>query len=758
MGNVSSTIRVVDRASSVLNKIYNSISKVDKAFAELGNTKTVTDSFSKAAININSSLDSVDKKINAVKRTMTTMPSGVKPGLDGVEKEVKDIGEAAKKSANHTNLLISKLRRLASTYLGVMGAQALIGASDTLTSANNKLVTYGTQNFGLDIASAESFSADTMDKIYNSAKASYSSYSGMINNVAKSLTVAGDAFGDSQEQQVNNAIKFQEIMAKNYALGGASAAEQASSMYQLVQALGSGTLAGDELRSVREGAPLAAKAIEKFAQQVHGTTKSLKEMGSEGLITSDMVVAAILNMQGETEKAFEYIQDHMTFGMIWENFKTDALYAFKPALKTLEQLANSDGFKRILNVVTNAISVIGDALSVIFGAIGSVLDWMDKNWDIVEPILNALFAILIAIASVAVVRLIQKIGLAITKFLALNATQVATIGIISVLIWYFSQFGLTCDTLGQALFALGVAGLVAGLMVGNIWFIVGAVILMVLGIFLMFTEQFMAGVYAMAAVLYNVVGAAWELILGFLEIVWNAYAAFANFLGNLFNDPIAAVVGLFIDMADVVLGVLETIASGIDFIFGSNLSGTISGWRSSMKGWYDTTFTPEVFVEDFDKSQFQMDRWSYSDAISQGAEVGAGIRDSIDGALSNLTSGLDGLFNGNTVDLGVDTGNLAGVDLSGFDLLGDAADSAGKTAKNTGDMAKSMELTEEDLKYLRQIAEMEAINKFTTAEIKVEMTNNNTMNNMGDLDGIVTHLSTVLKEELNVVARGVHYA
>ena len=76
--------------------------------------------------------------------------------------------------------------------------------------------------------------------------------------------------------------------------------------------------------------------------------------------------------------------------------------------------------------------------------------------------------------------------------------------------------------------------------------------------------------------------------------------------------------------------------------------------------------------------------------------------------------------------------------------------------KNTGDMSKSMELTEDDLKYLREIANQEAINRFTTAEVRIDMTNNNQVNNTTDLDGIVKYLGKTLKQELEVVANGVY--
>ena len=77
-------------------------------------------------------------------------------------------------------------------------------------------------------------------------------------------------------------------------------------------------------------------------------------------------------------------------------------------------------------------------------------------------------------------------------------------------------------------------------------------------------------------------------------------------------------------------------------------------------------------------------------------------------------------------------------------------------ADNTGSMADSMELSEEDLSYLRDVANMEWKKEFTTAEIHVEMNNNNTVNGDSDLDGLVTKLSEKLYEELDAVANGVY--
>lgn len=97
---------------------------------------------------------------------------------------------------------------------------------------------------------------------------------------------------------------------------------------------------------------------------------------------------------------------------------------------------------------------------------------------------------------------------------------------------------------------------------------------------------------------------------------------------------------------------------------------------------------------------------------------------------------------------------------AGFDwesLMGnDAMNYLGDTALNTARMADSMETSEEELKYLRDLAERDTINRFTTAEIKLEMVNNNQINSEMDLDGVVTYLEDRLYETMAVAAEGVH--
>lgn len=72
-------------------------------------------------------------------------------------------------------------------------------------------------------------------------------------------------------------------------------------------------------------------------------------------------------------------------------------------------------------------------------------------------------------------------------------------------------------------------------------------------------------------------------------------------------------------------------------------------------------------------------------------------------------------------------------------------------------MAKSLDVSNEQLQYLRDIAERDAINRFTTAEVKIDMTGmNNRIEGSADLDGVISQLTDGFAEALVTAAEGVH--
>ena len=98
----------------------------------------------------------------------------------------------------------------------------------------------------------------------------------------------------------------------------------------------------------------------------------------------------------------------------------------------------------------------------------------------------------------------------------------------------------------------------------------------------------------------------------------------------------------------------------------------------------------------------------------------------------------------------LDPTSAAGKALSGISDGGDSI------AGNTADLRDTVGTSTEELKLLREIAERQAINQFTTAEIKVEMTNNNSISSDMDIDGIVRQLEKSVEESMYAAAEGVH--
>lgn len=153
------------------------------------------------------------------------------------------------------------------------------------------------------------------------------------------------------------------------------------------------------------------------------------------------------------------------------------------------------------------------------------------------------------------------------------------------------------------------------------------------------------------------------------------------------------------------------------------------------------------------------DWYSKGESLENGV---AGLVDGIGGLLQGLFGGDGGKTNGNGVGrfdkpLPDSLEDLLGGSSGIPDKLGAIADNTGNSAGSAGNIEDTLDLAEEELELLRKLAEQEVINRFTTAEIHVDMTNNNNISSGMDLDGIVTHLSTKLYEELGVVASGVHY-
>ena len=645
------------------------------------------------------------------------------------------------KTTNSTNSLVNSVKKLASAYLGVMTAKAAITASDTITSAENKLNNLNGGDTNL--------TSSQMDKMYSAAQSSRSGYSDMMSNVAKSMTLAGNAF----KGNVDNAIRFQEIMAKSYTIGGASAAEQSSSMYQLIQGLGSGILQGDELRSVREGAPIAYKEIEKFAQGIYGADKNLKDLASQGKITSDIVVAAMMNAGESIDSAFA--ETDMTFAQVWTTIKNDALNAFRAVQDELNELINGDTAKKLLAITRSTINGIANLVVWLVDVVTTALTWIADNWHWLRYILiGALTALALYFIYVGVNAVISAIDAMMawttvqwTVFAIIAGLTLMVIGII----WVANTTQDGCNFMVKALLVVAgvllLIGIIVALVTGNIVLLVIGGIVLLLALFIKFADYILGGLYVLGAAIVNIVIG---LMNGIIQLIWSFMEPFVGIIEWILNvcqggfDSFGgAVANLIGQIISWFLSLGKVVTKIIDAIFGTNWTAGLNSLQDKVLSWGKNENAITL-----NREATTIDRISYTDAWNTGKQHGSAVQDWV----GNLGDKVKGALTFNTDGKKLKTGSST----FNVDDFSDIASGVDDTAKNTDKMADSMELSAEDLKYLRQIAEMEWKKEYTTASIKVAMTNNNSINGESDLDGLVTKLTEKLYEELNVVADGVY--
>lgn len=655
--------------------------------------------------------------------------------FDSIEQNIRDANDQQQRF-NHSirggtsaaDGLRQKMKGIAATVGGMIGLKQALGTSDQLTQTNarlnNALIKFN------DGGSIEELEA----KVMASAQRSRAYYMDTAAAVAKLGINARDAFTNMDE-----VIAFSELVNKSFVIGGAGVQEQSAAMLQLTQAMASGVLRGEELNSVFEQAP---GIIQSIADYLDVSIGEIRAMAAEGQLTADVVKNAMFAAADDIETRFSNMPK--TWAQIWTGMKNKALSIFAPILNKLNQIANSSKFETVSNGVIGALAAIASVATVVLDLLITGASWVVDNWGWIAPIvLGVAGAYIVLHGAVIAYNAVQTIGNTLAKI----STARSAI-----------KSGLTLAEAAATTTATGAqVGLNAALLACPItWIIIGIIALIALFYAAVAAVNHFAGTSVSAtgiicgafmaalAVIGNIFVALWNLVVDVFVMIYNLVATVANFIGNVFNDPVGAVCRLFFDLADTVLSVLQALASAIDAIFGSNLSGAVQGWRDSLGGWVNSTFGKgtEVMAK-MSADDMKLGRFEYGAAFDMGYEFGQGVEDTV-----------GGLFDFSAMDsLGADT-------LDAFNL-GNTLDGiygrAGDTAANTAATADALDIAEEDLAYLRDIAEREAINRFTTAEISVDMSGmqNNISNGM-DLDGVISGLTEGVNEAIDSMAEGVH--
>ena len=531
------------------------------------------------------------------------------------------------------------------------------------------------------------------DMIYAASQRVRGDYIAMANTVSRLGLLAGDAFANTGE-----IVAFVETMQKVFKISGASIEEQTSAMYQLTQAMAAGRLQGDEFRSIMENAPMLADAIAKFTGKSKG---ELKEMAAEGLITADVIKGALFSAADDINEKFASMPK--TFGEAWLQIKNTAWRAFQPVFEGLNRWLNSDQGIAVIQRITNAIQFAAQAANTLLNILIWIGDVIYNNWGIIEPILITISSVLLALLIQKIWNMVTALWATVPPLLAQAAAWLATH-------WSIMLIGVAIGFVIYALYRWGDT--------------VAEVIGFVVGMF----GALLAHIYNMFAYFANIV------------------LSVAEFFANVWRDPIYAVKKLFYDLVINALQWLTNLARGIENIINaipglevnitsglSNLLNRLEMARANLK--------TEADVVQLMRFQ-QMD---YREAFSIGQRMGRSFGQFAANGIQNVVKKVGGLFDMQNIN------KLA--DSMSFPLDLDSVGKIGKVGE-VGRINDTVDISNEDLKIMRELAEMKSIQNFVTLTPTVNVTTGD-IRSEADIDTIVRRIEDMLERDIASSAQGV---
>ena len=630
------------------------------------------------------------------------------------------------------NELTNTIKQAVAAYVSIQTVGKALNISDELVQTTSRL---NMMNDGVQTT------AELVNMVYAAAQDARGSFSQMADVVARFGNNAKDAFSSSEE-----VVAFADLIQKQMTIAGASTQEAANAELQLSQALGSGVLRGDELNSIFEQAP---NLIQNIADYLDVPIGKIREMAADGELSADVVKAAIFSAADDINSKFNEMP--MTWGQMWQSMQNTALIAFQPVLQRLNDLANSEAFQTFIQGAIEAMATLANILLNVFEVAASVGAFTGDNWSIIAPIIYGVIAALAVYA--AYLGIVKGIEIASAAATAIHSVAMsAKIGVMAA---------LTGQTMAATAAQMGYNGALYACPV--VWIIVLIIALIAV---IMAVCSAIAKMTGIANSGFGVITGGVNVVIQFFKNlgltvanialgIGNAIAALASNMMTAFHNAICSVQSWFYNLLSTALSVIEGICSALnklpfvefDYSGISSAADDYAAKASEAAGnKEDYQSISDAFNEGFTTFDAFQDGWA-SDAFNAGAAWGDGIADKV----SNFS--LSDVF-GQT-----DIPNV-GDYTSGFnDAIANSGvgDSIGNIDDNTGKIKDSLDVTEEDLKYLRDIAEQEAINRFTTAEINVDMSGmQNTVNSGDDIDGFMTKLTDSVNEAVDNMTEGVH--
>lgn len=750
MNAVGVMLQFFDNFSTGISNAINSANNLGASFDNVSNAANIDlntrqfDSLANFASNVATQIDNWTEKVGnydksameAVYSTEELVQMGFKtqnalqgiadvgkeipPPLDNATKEQDKLNRSINIGSGNMNGFVSKVGNLLKTYLGFQAAKK--GITETIGGAmelQQQLFTMQGIMGNSDVATA------------------------YFDNLQKKANESVFSFEDFAQ----NARNFMQFTKNTDTLDSLANLSERLALIDPTQGLQG---AGFALKEMMSGDGTSLKERFGFGKADIEILKASKDMGDfltqfDTLLSKKGFTEDMLAQYNQSAAAqFDNLGSNITTGLAQAG--NNALEALNPLITKINQAFGNGSFDSFFNALSNGLTIFA---SVTIQAANGIA-WLSQYLDVFGPIIlgvasafgvyklmligyNAVQAISTGLQTAHAIAIAVKTGTTIADAAATNQLTISQ--------WALNSAILACPI---TWIVIGIMLLIAALYAG-------------VAIFNHFAGTSVSATGIICGALSTAGAFIWNLFLGLLQLVfgvveywYNLFGAFANFFGNVFNDPIGAIIHLFGDLADNVLGVIEKIANAIDSVFGSNLSAAVQGWRGTLSemtdfaakkfgnGQYEDKVKKLDVNSALDELGVGLDRISYKGAYNAGYKFGSNL--GFSNPMDNITKGL-------------------GTDLDSWNAMqgpGDLSNvnDSGANKKLSG-ISDKIDISNENLEMLRDSAEEKSIQNFVQLSPSITFGDTH-VKEEADINKIISKIETYMDEEIANSAEGVY--
>ena len=711
MAGVSTSVSVTDNMSAVFQAMTASINACLGTFIDM--QSATTEGLSPAQV----------ENMTACMVDLNVAAHQFEESLNDAGDEQEQLNRHMASGVSNADSLLSKVIGIASAYASWQAVEKVIEIADGMnqTTARIDLMNDGMQT-----------TEETMHMIYQAAEDARGSYTEMATVVAKLGNNAKDAFSGTQE-----IVNFAELVQKQFVIAGASTNETKNAMLQLTQALGSGVLRGDELNSIFEQAPNIIQTIADYLEVPIG---QIREMASDGEITADIVKNAMFSAADEINAKFDSMPT--TWEQVGQSMQNQAMITFQPILNMISQMTQMEEFQTVVSGITSGFASLSSMAMPFLNAMINGGAWIVNNWSAIEPVLVGVGAALLAyIGYQAISKALDSESLVMRA-----AVTVATLA---------HGAALVVAGLATGNMTLAQTGLNMALNACPIILIVTLIGLLIMWIYNW--VQSVGGLKIAWLIVVDKVMYGWDLLkLGFsigvhaiqngIDNITLKFAYMKAALGSAVGNTKVAVLTGIQNMVNGAIGLINEFIAMLKKIPGVSIDAIT----------YTATFATDAAAEEAAKQAS-----AYADIAQQEAEAFANkqARAAADIALADAAgtahqSRLAEIAQAQAEAFAEAQGTE--VNDGTQDSLDNLADYSAVTASNTGAVADSLEVAEDNLAWMKDIAEREIIDRTVFRDIKVDMGGvQNVVNTETDLNKVTQYLVETIEEQMAVSAEGV---